>query len=85
MPRIVKQKALEARPEKVPVDDEGMTPLNTNMVPELLLQAVLRNKLEAKKILLDGLKYHEHDGHNLPKQVVREALVALGVSLEDQP
>lgn len=38
----------------------------------------------AKKILLDGLKYHEHDGHNMPKSVAREALVALGVPLEEQ-
>ena len=39
----------------------------------------------AQKILIDGLAYHEHDGHDLPKRVVREALVALGVPVEDQP
>lgn len=39
----------------------------------------------AKKILIDGLKYHEHDGHDIPKRVVRDALKALGVKEEDQP
>ena len=67
------------------VNDDGMVPLNTNLVPELLLQSILLNQTKAKKILIDGLKYHEHDGHDMPKRVVREALVALGVKLEDQP
>lgn len=40
---------------------------------------------KAKKILIDGLKYHEHDGHDMPKRVVREALAALGVDEEAQP
>jgi hypothetical protein len=39
----------------------------------------------AKTILLKGLKYHEHDGHDMPKRVSREALVALGVPVDDQP
>lgn len=34
----------------------------------------------AKGVLLHGLRYHEHDGHNLPKSIVRGALDALGVS-----
>lgn len=38
-----------------------------------------------KRILTEGLKYHEHDGHNMPKRVAREALEALGVKREDQP
>lgn len=36
----------------------------------------------AKKILTGGLEYYEHDGHMLPKSVVREALAALGASQE---
>jgi hypothetical protein len=39
----------------------------------------------AKKILIDGLKYHEHDGHDMPKRVARNALAALGVKEDDQP
>lgn len=31
------------------------------------------------------LKYHEHDGHTLPKRVAREALEALGVPQKEQP
>jgi hypothetical protein len=38
-----------------------------------------------RRILTEGLKYHEHDGHNLPKRVVRDALAALGVPEENQP
>lgn len=37
------------------------------------------------KVLTDGLVYHEHDGHNMPKSVARRALVTLGVPEEDQP
>jgi methylmalonyl-CoA mutase cobalamin-binding subunit len=37
------------------------------------------------RILVEGLKYHEHDGHNMPKKVAREALEALGVEPDDQP
>lgn len=45
-----------------------------------------KEKVEAaKKVLIDGLCYHEHDGHNMPKSVAREALVVLGVGLDDQP
>lgn len=40
---------------------------------------------KARKILVDGLKYHEHDGHDMPKKVAREALEALGVNRDDQP
>lgn len=39
----------------------------------------------AKRILIEGLKYHEHDGHDMPKRVAREALEALGVKRDDQP
>lgn len=39
----------------------------------------------AKRILIEGLKYHEYDGHDMPKRVAREALEALGVKQEDQP
>lgn len=39
----------------------------------------------AKRVLLEGLKYHEHDGHNMPKKVARDALEALGVKRDDQP
>lgn len=38
----------------------------------------------AKKILTGGLEYYEHDGHMLPKSVVREALAALGASVDVQ-
>lgn len=40
---------------------------------------------KAKKILIDGLKYYEYDGRDMPKRVTREALVALGVPEKDQP
>lgn len=39
----------------------------------------------AKRILIEGLEYHEHDGHDMPKKVARDALEALGVKQEDQP
>ncbi len=39
----------------------------------------------AAEILASGLKYYEHDGHDMPKAVAREALEALGVAREDQP
>lgn len=35
--------------------------------------------------LLEGLRYHEHDGHDLPKKVVRDVLVLLGVPYDEQP
>lgn len=38
-----------------------------------------------KKILIEGLRYHEHDGHDMPKKVARDALVVLGVPLDKQP
>lgn len=40
---------------------------------------------EAKLVLLDALRYHEHDGHDMPKRAAREALVALGIPKEEQP
>jgi hypothetical protein len=40
---------------------------------------------KAKAVLIDGLKYYEHDGHDLPKKVVRDALSALGVDRDNQP
>jgi len=40
---------------------------------------------EARDILREGLKYHEHDGHNMPKKVARDALEALGIGRDDQP
>ncbi len=39
----------------------------------------------SRRLLVDGLRYHEHDGHNMPKRVTRDALIALGVPEEDQP
>lgn len=39
----------------------------------------------AKRVLSEGLSYHEHDGHNMPKSVAREALETLGVPREEQP
>jgi hypothetical protein len=39
----------------------------------------------AVEILVDGLRYHEHDGHDMPKRVARNALVALGIPEEKQP
>lgn len=46
-----------------------------------LLQAMA----SARKVLMDGLTYHEHDGHRLPKRVVRDALAALGIPEDSQP
>lgn len=46
----------------------------------------LKGQVEtARKILVDGLKYHEYDGHDMPKRVARDALEALGVKRDDQP
>lgn len=39
----------------------------------------------ARHVLLRALQYHEHDGHYMPKEKVREALALLGVSRENQP
>jgi hypothetical protein len=39
----------------------------------------------AVKVLVDGLRYHEHDGHGMPKKVARDALAALGMPLDKQP
>lgn len=44
-----------------------------------------RRARAAIQILRDGLKYHEHDGHDMPKRVAREALEALGVPRDKQP
>jgi hypothetical protein len=46
-----------------------------------LLQAMA----SARRVLIDGLTYYENDGHRLPKRVVRDALIALGVPEESQP
>jgi len=35
--------------------------------------------IRESKILTEGLKYYEHDGHDMPKRVARDALKALGV------
>lgn len=43
------------------------------------------NVVRAIEILVDGLKYHEHDGHNMPKRVARDALEALGIPPSKQP
>ncbi len=32
---------------------------------------------KARQAIVDGLKYHEFDGHDMPKRVAREALEAL--------
>ena len=40
---------------------------------------------KARRILIAGLTYHEHDGHDMPTRAARDALEALGVPLEDQP
>lgn len=53
---------------------------------DLVAEATALNPIEAAcKILIDGLKYYEHDGHSMPKHVVRDALVVLGVKREEQP
>lgn len=39
----------------------------------------------AREVLEQGLDYHEHDGHNMPKQVARMALAVLGVPFDKQP
>lgn len=46
--------------------------------PSLILVAV-------RKVLIEGLVYHEHDGHSMPKKVVRDALTVIGIPEEDQP
>lgn len=52
--------------------------------PRLGLEAV-NQVLAARKILIEGLRYHEHDGHDMPKRVARDALEALGVKRDNQP
>lgn len=37
----------------------------------------------ATKILAEGLNYHEHDGHDMPKRVARDALAVLRGRRED--
>lgn len=45
----------------------------------------LRSKIDqAKEMLNKGLQYHEHDGHDMPKRWSRDALVILGMPLEEQ-
>ncbi len=61
---------------------------DTKLIREDEVQKGLRalSRVEtAKQILIEGLKYHEHDGHDMPKKVARDALEALGVKREDQP
>ena len=41
--------------------------------------------VDAALILAKGLKYYEHDGHDMPKRVAREALEVLGMPREKQP
>ncbi len=55
------------------------------MMAQRDVPAVTKGAERAKKILVDGLKYHEHDGHDMPKRVARNALIALGLPEEEQP
>ncbi len=61
---------------------ESMTRWKEQRVAAL---ALLKQIECAAKILTAGLEYHEHDGHDMPKKVAREALEALGVPRKDQP
>lgn len=59
----------------------------TLMAAQTVMRDLSRHRLKiaaATKRLQDGLKYHEHDGHDMPKQVARDALIALGVPLSQQ-
>lgn len=49
------------------------------------IEDLLNQKLSAIRILIEGLQYHEHDGHDMPKRVARNALIALGIPEEQQP
>ncbi len=60
--------------------------LTTRRLQEIIEReaAILRCQ-KAIEILSQGLVYHEHDGHDMPKKVARDALEALGVPRELQP
>ena len=49
-----------------------------------VLERIVDDRDAAKKILVEGLKYYEHDS-GIPKHVLREALEKLGVKREEQP
>ncbi len=72
--RTIKQ-VPETQVELLP---QSFAKMSDSRDPSLILVSV-------RKILSEGLRYHEHDGHNLPKKVVRDALAALGVPEENQP
>ncbi len=69
-------------------DLEGLLVNTFNMVSDRAGSAIKVSHptgADARKILSDGLKYHEFDGHDMPKAVARDALEALGVPREEQP
>lgn len=66
----------------LPIKDE----LATVLIETARLKALLELQIVyAKTILMKGLQYHEHDGHNMPKKVAREALETLGIPRDRQP
>ncbi len=41
--------------------------------------------VNVRRVLIEGLSYREHDGHSMPKKVVRDALTLIGIPEENQP
>ena len=48
------------------------------------IEELRQKRDEAIEMLNDGLRYHEFDGHDMPKRWARDALVKLGMPLEEQ-
>lgn len=64
---------------------DGVVTVGLPLAMAKVIRGLQAQVASAKKILVDGLRYHEYDGHDMPKRVSREALEALGVKRDDQP
>lgn len=53
-------------------------------IKEVALEHII-GAIKARHILINALKYSQYDGHNMPKDQVRAALVVLGLKRENQP
>lgn len=56
---------------------DGVVTVGLPLAMAKVIRELQTRILAAEKVLIDGFKYHEHDGHDMPKKVAREALVAL--------
>lgn len=73
---------------KMRAGGEAVAQLMADVLPRPAFEERLRvaeMRIEkAKKTIMEGLKYHEHDGHSMPKLVARAALAELGIAFQDQ-